>query len=516
MSAPRSPLTTIALGSLALVIASCGARTTLDDFRESAGPTPSDAGRRDAGARDAGRRDAGGPDAGPAGTPCLRDADCGLETLCTAARAFTPVDLAPHPLECGATGPGLNEGGACVTSDDCTRRLCSLPGVCVEPCVSDDDCQPEERCRQTWVRTGTTMMQPLQACTAYVVAPMGVRVTGPEPAESVDPATTTSVALPTLAPNALVVWTSDDDTWPFVVDVRDDDPPSTIIFDSSVSGSIGQPAPAWGIGSLTVGGDSLTVLYPNGALTPSPMSGFTFSLSSLAATRLTRVVAQRSNPGVTLDIDVYLVGGQDLRSPDGSVPPVIRQGVQAAGAILASTGLMIGDVRVHEVVGQLRQRYAILEMGSSPTGWPEELPALYRLSAGANRPSVAVFYAREIDGALGIASGIPGVQILPGTGSSGVALAGDMIRRNELGMVMAHEIGHYMGLFHSSELDGSVNDPHPDTPECRADRDTDGDGLLAPFECAGAGGDNLMFWAGQGTVISPGQAEIMRRAYFVR
>jgi hypothetical protein len=57
-----------------------------------------------------------------------------------------------------------------------------------------------------------------------------------------------------------------------------------------------------------------------------------------------------------------------------------------------------------------------------------------------------------------------------------------------------------------------VYDGLPDTPECRLDRDLDGDGLQ-PQECADAGADNLMFWATtNGTVLTGQQRALLRSA----
>ena len=70
-----------------------------------------------------------------------------------------------------------------------------------------------------------------------------------------------------------------------------------------------------------------------------------------------------------------------------------------------------------------------------------------------------------------------------------------------LGTTAAHEIGHYLGLYHTSERDGSEHDPIGDTPECA-------DGEVA---CADAG--NVMFWTGGGgrNKLTAGQGAIMRR-----
>jgi hypothetical protein len=59
---------------------------------------------------------------------------------------------------------------------------------------------------------------------------------------------------------------------------------------------------------------------------------------------------------------------------------------------------------------------------------------------------------------------------------------------------MAHEAGHFLGLYHTGERDGRSFDPLLDTPECPASADTNGDKLVSGQECTGKGNDNLMFW----------------------
>ena len=77
-------------------------------------------------------------------------------------------------------------------------------------------------------------------------------------------------------------------------------------------------------------------------------------------------------------------------------------------------------------------------------------------------------------------------------------------------------MGHFAGLFHTSEDGGRVFEPLTDTPECRAESDLDGDGVLVPDECGAFGATNVMFWAGGGRAVSTQQAELLRRAYYVR
>jgi hypothetical protein len=99
---------------------------------------------------------------------------------------------------------------------------------------------------------------------------------------------------------------------------------------------------------------------------------------------------------------------------------------------------------------------------------------------------------------FGIAGGIPGPNGIPGTASSGVVVALEphyledeegewALDTRELASTIAHELGHQLGLFHTTEEEGEAHDPISDTPEC----DTNG-GEAIPSACPD--GTNLMFW----------------------
>lgn len=131
-----------------------------------------------------------------------------------------------------------------------------------------------------------------------------------------------------------------------------------------------------------------------------------------------------------------------------------------------------------------------------------EINAL-RSEFGSSDPNVLnVFFIDSFagePGLLGIAAGVPGPNGVAGTASSGVtvALAGSvenglLINTQLLAETVAHEIGHQMGLFHSTESMGEEHDLADDTPQCTLDDDLDGDGMLFAEECPD--GHNLMFW----------------------
>ena len=87
-----------------------------------------------------------------------------------------------------------------------------------------------------------------------------------------------------------------------------------------------------------------------------------------------------------------------------------------------------------------------------------------------------------------------------------MAIAVDVVGLEEVPLVAMHEMSHQMGLFHTSEFDGTTIEPLGDTPACLRDHDQNGDGMLTPAECRTAGADNLMFWSGAGLKLSRSSA----------
>ncbi|MCW5803016.1 MAG: hypothetical protein KIT31_11575 [Deltaproteobacteria bacterium] len=138
----------------------------------------------------------------------------------------------------------------------------------------------------------------------------------------------------------------------------------------------------------------------------------------------------------------------------------------------------------------------------------DDVLAQARAANTARTDAVHVVVVRQIGGSdpAGYAMGLPG-PFDADRANAAVLVSTDAYTDRDnfldvegLASTVAHEVGHFMGLYHTSEANGQNHDPLPDTPECS------GIGCSSDFE------KNIMSSGGgaQRTKITPDQAFVIQ------
>ena len=210
-----------------------------------------------------------------------------------------------------------------------------------------------------------------------------------------------------------------------------------------------------------------------------------------------------------------------LRANQARVDPVFQEAVSKMTAIYASAGIDVSEITYRDVPEGLDSEYIAFDVDRTSIE-----RAITRAQAGDTTAGAHVFFNEQLitsDGSplYGISAGLPGPPAVNDTQALGVFVAldthydGTSIDATELASTIGHELGHYLGLYHVSEADGTSHDPLQDTPECYASDDTDRSGDLSGAECGEGAATNMMFWTSdeqyEQSKISPEQIWVLRR-----
>ncbi len=237
--------------------------------------------------------------------------------------------------------------------------------------------------------------------------------------------------------------------------------------------------------------------------------------------------------GGTLDVNAHFVGLEVLDASTAPDDADFQAVMSQVASVYSSAGVTLGDIEYFDVDNEA---YAVLE--TTAVGSNELLDLLEDETDDRDNRAINLFFVADIENPgssrslLGVSGGVPGPGPLHGTKRSGVAInmanfiatkegGGDMTDAvAEASLITAHEIGHYLGLFHTTEANGEAlaggtngTDPIGDTPVCADSSDGDGDGVLSSSECSGADGSNLMFWSppNGATTLTSGQRSVVSR-----
>lgn len=388
----------------------------------------------------------------------------------------------------------------CAANSDCRENLCALGGGCVVPCIDERDCAEGHQCTRIPIVTSRSTLQFVQACTPWVSAPATTTVVQNETVAAMSRGTQEFTIGRFDAPSRLSIFVADrDDNDRFVLslETRGGIP----LFDVNQWGMTPQANPALALFQ------SAMVLMPSGMRDVPRGDDYTVTMLNGSALQYRRIAVDRTASGTAISLNFIYVGVSQVRA----MPFVMRM-IDRYREVIGSIGLTVGSTRFTTMPGALATQHSIIESA-------DEITDLVRLSAGTGRPTLNVFLVRSSPEFLGISAGIPGAINVHGTGNSGIVVTIEELEGLEgmlpdgfAGIVLAHELGHYQGFPHTSEVDGSSLDVFEDTPECTLAQDADGDGMLDPFECEGFGAEYVMFAQSvfSSGLFSPRQQELLR------
>lgn len=176
---------------------------------------------------------------------------------------------------------------------------------------------------------------------------------------------------------------------------------------------------------------------------------------------------------IPIDLNFYFVGVEGLTAATAETDPDFTEVLDELQRVYAQAGIGIGAIRYNDVQGDVAERFTVIRD-------QDEVYELVKLSRQPGDTldellSVNVFFIEgfagsDMGGVLGISTGIPGAAGLHGSPASGLVFSAAMLGRSSgnqsVGQTLAHEIGHYLGLFHTTEQQNLDRDQLDDTPSC--------------------------------------------------
>lgn len=440
---------------------------------------------------------------------CSNDGDCREGYACDSqpgspGRVCVPASGKPDGEPCAADNEC--QGGTCITDwpggycttlecenfEDCSRQgfdnKCLRvrgPDLCVRICTENSECREDYVCQMFGDGSGMCAPDPAQPLSPASLADTPFDLTCQ--AVSGD-----SVSIDyTVAPDTLAYMIT-----PLTKDGRRIAPNRV---DLPSGANVDMQGSNWfqSIPAELYGGMNPTIVPATkqfeGQLEPGAHSYELFTESS----EVCHYILEESTAGDTIDFNVYFVDVPGLDSSNAAQDPDFQEVLAQFDEIYASSGVQLGKVRYFDITGDAAQEYGVLRSDT----------AVSELVTLSGRPgptmddvlSVNIFFVRAfaLGGAIGISLGLPGPAGLHGTHGSGVAFTAEYLGEevqpsfgNEMvdgnvftGQILAHEVGHYIGLFHTSESNGFSHDPLPDTPECSriSQQCPDIDNLMFPF-----------------------------------
>ncbi|MEE2756027.1 MAG: hypothetical protein VYA30_05180 [Myxococcota bacterium] len=176
----------------------------------------------------------------------------------------------------------------------------------------------------------------------------------------------------------------------------------------------------------------------------------------------------------TIDLNLYFTGAQGWTADSVQTDPYFAACIDRVIDLYGRAGIRLGEMAYHDIDSE----FAIVSIEEGD----ESLGRLVGQSVAAPHHGANVFFVDEIltgdidfPSIPGVAAAVPNPPFLPGTVASGVAVAtkgplsvppgNRFLDPPAIGQTIAHELGHALGLVHTSEYDGVTHDVFDDTLE---------------------------------------------------
>ena len=264
------------------------------------------------------------------------------------------------------------------------------------------------------------------------------------------------------------------------------DPDASNLLDNTSTPNI--YAQTSGFGALSYGGGSMLVPYS----------------SSFSAKAGTWSFIASNNDRVYLGLRT----GSTPSSTTISIQPYITGTTWSASDISAALTVMSNIYSTNGITLTIKDTITISESQYSTISSSFSNSTTSALISQGSTDTVNLFFVEyQLSGesaAYGVSGGLPGPTGIASSWNGVLNFltahaTGTTLNTQLLGETAAHEMGHWLGLYHTSESTGTSFDPLSDTAECPISRDNDSDGKVYPEECDGYGADNVMFWTAWST-----------------
>lgn len=441
------------------------------------------------------------------GARCGSDGDCDSnycldEPSTDFPKGTCSADCTANPSACGSDG-------LCIVPSDPT-----IASVCLQLCNTNFDCRADYFCSSV---TGSNSRVCLPRCTAVSLC-QGSEVCDQYSGDCVPPGAVGTASI-TRAEVGTMQISGDQSSQQFTIDVPADAKSFTIVLSGGVGGVsvISRLTSPRGellfdlenyltsqVRILPVNDGDFGMLFPNSPRVPIEAGKYTFKVLNEGGSGTGRVIVlyKRSAgliSGGKLNVNFWFAQLSGLNAGNAATHTAFQTAVTEMRNIYKTAGVDLGTISYFDIPTAQAGTFRVID---STEGKDSELRKLFEISAGAPNNAMNFFMVESISGAqpgfviLGVAGGIPGIPFEQGTNASGVAVSVQDLSMGPAGVgrTMAHEGGHWLGLWHTTEQNGKLFDPLPDTPECPSSNDANSNDIVTSDECVNNGADNLMFW----------------------